>query len=185
MKGDIACKKCYSLYFSTHSHHAWTSFQASAEIYNELQRVTENANTRALQKFLCETQMGIALGMSLRLQRYSCWLLHFMKKIAVTDVDLMDDNIQDTLSECANKSEIHRKIVAHAFWNGKVEMELRERGWEDYRFMISEDRERLMERVDRECATTVYAHKRCSELCKKRGSVFVCNNYMQYVRINA
>ena len=48
-------------------------------------------------------------------------------------------------------------------------MELREQGWEEYRFAKQEDREKLMEKVDRERATTIYAHKHCTELCKKRG----------------
>ena len=76
---------------------------------------------------------------------------------------------QDTLSECSNRSEIHRKTVSQAFWNSEVEMELRERGWEKYRFAKQEDREKLMEKVDKERATTIYAHKHCTELCKKRG----------------
>lgn len=52
---------------SSYSHHAWTSFQASAEIYNELQRNTGSVHTSSLQKFLCETQLGIGLGMTVRL----------------------------------------------------------------------------------------------------------------------
>ena len=32
-------------------HHAWTSFQASAEIYNELIRSTDNQNAKNLCKF--------------------------------------------------------------------------------------------------------------------------------------
>ena len=34
-----------------------------------------------------------------------------------------------------------KSTVAQAFWNSEVEMELREQGWEDYRFAKQEDRE--------------------------------------------
>lgn len=34
------------------SHHSWTSFEAMAEIYNEVQRVTENSNAINMAEFL-------------------------------------------------------------------------------------------------------------------------------------
>lgn len=87
---------------------------------------------------------------------------------------------QVTLPECSDRSEIHKKTVVQASWNSEVEMELRELGWEDHRFANHEDREKLMEKVDRERATTIYAHKHCTELCKKRGLYMTLSSAIGY-----
>ena len=74
----------------------------------------------------------------------------------ITAPDEDNNTEQDTLSECSNRAEIHRKTVAQAFWNSEVEMGLQEGGWKDYRFVKQEDREKLMEKVDKECPQTLH-----------------------------
>ena len=39
-------------YFQICSHHAWLSFDASAESYNELNRETSNTNMQNLEQYL-------------------------------------------------------------------------------------------------------------------------------------
>lgn len=65
--------------------------------------------------------------------------------------------------------ELHRKLVAEAFWTAECEAELRESNNVDYHFKHVEDREELMDAIDKERAKTNYAHVNCSEECKKRG----------------
>lgn len=67
--------------------------------------------------------------------------------------------------------ELHRKIVADAFWTAECEAELREGDKIDHHFKRQEDREKFMDAVDRDRATTTYSHSNCSEECKKRGEV--------------
>lgn len=66
-------------------------------------------------------------------------------------------------------AELHRKTVASSFWNHELEEELREHGWEDFKFHVVEDREKAMDKVDAKRAVTVYEHKDCTEECRHRG----------------
>ena len=80
-----------------------------------------------------------------------------------------DEDDQERLSECRNQAELHRKVVANAFWNSELEDELREQGWIDYSFHKVGDHKKAMEKVDRQRASSVYPHHTCSVECKKRG----------------
>ena len=44
--------------------------------------------------------------------------------------------LHDHLSECTSGAELHRKIVACAFWNSKLEAELREQGQIEYKLKV-------------------------------------------------
>ena len=81
--------------------------------------------------------------------------------------------IEDHSSECSNQAKLHRKVVANAFWNSEVEDELRKQEWTEYRIHKVGDREKAMEKVDRQRASTVYPHQNCSEECKKRGQLSI------------
>ena len=65
--------------------------------------------------------------------------------------------------------ELHRKLVAEAFWTAECEAELRESNKIDHHFKCVGDREELMDTIDKERANTTYSHLECSEECKKRG----------------
>ena len=67
--------------------------------------------------------------------------------------------------------EITPHLAAEAFYNVEVEAELREIGWEDYRFKKNSDREECMQKIEKRRSTTVYLHSpsACTEDCKKRG----------------
>lgn len=43
-----------------HSHHSWTSFEAMAEIYNEVMRTTANDNAKKTANFFdsCNTKLS-------------------------------------------------------------------------------------------------------------------------------
>ena len=69
------------------------------------------------------------------------------------------------------QAELHRKTVANAFWNGEVENEIRELGWDHVTFKKAQDRERIMEEIDNERAVNVYEHNHCTEDCKRRGKL--------------
>ena len=80
-----------------------------------------------------------------------------------------EEDKSDHLSECTNGAELHRKVVARAFWNSELEDELREQGQIEYRFESVDDNNKAMEEIDRHRATTVYPHQTCSAECRKRG----------------
>ncbi len=42
---------------------------------------------------------------------------------------MVEDDDDERLSECTCRAELHRKVIAQAFWNVEVEEELRERRW--------------------------------------------------------
>ena len=69
--------------------------------------------------------------------------------------------------------EYGEKQSASAFWNGELEAELRELGSLDFFGMMkkNEDREKVMEEVDKIRAKGVYRHSSddCSDACKARG----------------
>ena len=81
-------------------------------------------------------------------------------------------NTDDTTTESL-PHELHRKLVAEAFWTAECEAELRESNKLDYCFKRVEDRKELMDAIDKERAISTYAHTECSGECKKRGK----NNY--------
>ena len=66
--------------------------------------------------------------------------------------------------------ELHRKLVAEAFWNAECELEIRE-SEDTYYFKSASSREEFMENVDKKRTTTLYPHTDCSEECKKRGEL--------------
>ena len=67
------------------------------------------------------------------------------------------------------------KHAASAFWNGELETELRELGKLDFFGLLkkNEDREKVMEEVDKVRAKSVYSHSPadCSDACKARGEM--------------
>ena len=65
--------------------------------------------------------------------------------------------------------ELHRKLVAEAFWTAECEAELRESNKIDHYFKCVGAREELMDTTDKERANTTYSHLECSEECRKRG----------------
>ena len=69
--------------------------------------------------------------------------------------------------------ELNRKLIAEAFWTAECEAELRETKKIDHHFKRQEDREKLMDTIDRERASTTYSHTQCSEECKKRGQIIL------------
>ena len=78
--------------------------------------------------------------------------------------------LHDHLSECTSGAELHRKIVACAFWNSKLEDELREQGQIEYKFESVDDNNKAMEEIDlHHQATTVYLHQTCSAEYRRRG----------------
>ena len=81
----------------------------------------------------------------------------------------MDHEEADHLSECTSGAELHRKVVARAFWNSELEDELREQGQIEYKFESVDDNNKAMEEIDRQRASTVYPHQNCSAECRKRG----------------
>ena len=94
-----------------------------------------------------------------------------------------EDGSADSLPECTSRAEIHRKVVAHAFWNSELEEELRERKWLHVQFSSSGSREDIMEAVDKERSSSVYEHKVCSDECKKRGK-FYSLAYSQFMPLH-
>ena len=132
------------------SHHGWCSFEACAEIYNEMIRenIVNCENAANTAKF-------IKLGSDCETQGKHClvsWLFIFW---------IVDCNILP--------HELSRKIVAEAFWNAEIEAELREKNCIGHRFMSSTSREELMMKIDEERSSSCYAHMECSEGCKSRG----------------
>ena len=76
------------------------------------------------------------------------------------------------LEDCGNLPyELHRKMVAEAFWNVEIESELREANMISHKFTSASSREDLMCTVDEQRAKTTYQHGDCSEECRKRGIV--------------
>lgn len=80
------------------------------------------------------------------------------------------------LSAYLSLLEYGEKQCASAFWNGELESELREPGRLDFFGLMkkNEDREKVMEEVDKICAKGVYSHSSddCSDACKARGKNF-------------
>ena len=66
--------------------------------------------------------------------------------------------------------------MANAFWNHELEQELREKGWEDFKFFTPEDRETAMEKIDAVRAVTVYEHHDCTEVCRQKGTIIILAN---------
>lgn len=69
--------------------------------------------------------------------------------------------------------ELSEKQVAATFWNGELEIEVRGTGQLDFYglFHKNEDREAVMEEIERRRSQSVYVHSSedCSQDCKKRG----------------
>ena len=67
------------------------------------------------------------------------------------------------------------KQSAAAFWNGELEEELRELGRLEFFGLMKkdDDREKVMEEIDKYRAKSVYRHlpKDCSDACKARGKI--------------
>ena len=74
----------------------------------------------------------------------------------------------ENLPETTSHAELHRKVLANAFWNGELEKELRESDKADYIFSSTSDREKAMDDIDQQRATSVYTHT-CSKTCQERG----------------
>ena len=68
-----------------------------------------------------------------------------MCTILTDDCSDLDDNSDDHLSECTSGAELHRKVVARAFWNSELEDELREQGKIEYRSGSVDDNNKAME----------------------------------------
>lgn len=90
-----------------------------------------------------------------------------MSDTCCTYVSLTADKDPDETS--TNFYELHRKVVAEAFWTAEVEAELREWSEVGYLFTTAATRENIMDVIDAERATKSYAHNLCSEACQKRG----------------
>ena len=90
------------------SHHAWCSFEAFAELYNEMVRESCVSNFSKIEKFIKEKKLeGI----------YTFIFLTILIEYLTDDVN------------CGNaclSHELFRKIVSEMFWNAEVEAELRE-----------------------------------------------------------
>ena len=52
--------KTYTIHL--HSHHAWVSFEAQAEVFNETMRLTNNANYVSMQSYLSQHPFRISAG---------------------------------------------------------------------------------------------------------------------------
>ena len=67
--------------------------------------------------------------------------------------------------------ELTPQIVGEAFYNGKLENELRRIGRIDYLFKRDSDRERCMEVVEEVCSASLYPHQDadCTNDRRKRG----------------
>lgn len=67
------------------------------------------------------------------------------------------------------------KQAAAAFWNGELETELRELGKLNFFGLMktNEDREKVMDEVDKVRAKSVYSHSPadCSDACKARSEM--------------
>ena len=141
--------KLIILFFSLH---AWVSFEAFAESYNDVFSST-----------------GIAffhlILLLLHLILVLIFLLLICYKLFITPF-----------------LEFDRKVVADSFWWGELEAELRDHGWEDYRFQTDSDREECMRKIEEERCKTTYPHNKedCSDLCRARGipfSICILENY--------
>ena len=150
-----------AIIFKFCSHHAWVSFDASAEIY-ELNRETSNTNLQNLEQYL--NLYPLATPCSGR-----CNTMIILSFVIGIIFHLGDDANKRCSSHCTNLSELHCKIVASAFWNHQVEAELRERGWEEYLFANTSSQEDCMRRIDEEQAKSVCSHdeNERSEECKR------------------
>ncbi|KAJ7361955.1 hypothetical protein OS493_014603 [Desmophyllum pertusum] len=73
----------------------------------------------------------------------------------------------------AGEEDYGEKQAASSFWNGELEAELRELEKLDFFGLMkkNEDREKVMEKVDKVRAKSVYSHSPadCSDSCKARG----------------
>lgn len=86
------------------------------------------------------------------------------------DVEMQEEQQDGTLRECRGLVELHRKVVAKAFWNSEIEAELRELKWTDFQFQSPDDHTHVLERIDKWRASNTYSsHHTCSEECRKRG----------------
>lgn len=164
------------------SHHAWTSFDASAEIYNELYRETSNTNLQYMEQYLNAFPLANS-----HLGSYSMWLhVHgtfIAKFVLFYFVGTGDDSSKKFHSNCTSLKEVHSKTVASAFWSHQVEVELRERGWEEYLFVSSSSREDCIKKIDEKRARSVYPHHEsdCSEECKQRGKLYILTLGLVYI----
>jgi hypothetical protein len=74
-----------------------------------------------------------------------------------------------------NSLGYEEKQCAAAFWNGKLEEELRELGRLDYFGLLKkdDDRDKVTEEIDKYRAKSVYRHLQedCSDACKARGKM--------------
>ncbi|XP_065916828.1 uncharacterized protein [Dysidea avara] len=121
-------------------HHCWTSFEGSAEVYNEWMRETNNYNYINLKYFL---------------KKYNSVNLR---------ANAVDDSQEQQTSQL-----LHRKSVASAWWTHQIEKELSEENHRSYIFSGPQAQENYMEEVDIKRANSVYKHENCSDECKKRG----------------
>lgn len=78
---------------------------------------------------------------------------------------------------CIVHLDYSEKQCSSAFWNGELEAELRDLDRCDFFGLLkkNDDREKVMEEVDRIRSKTNYQHPSddCSEICKARGRVTV------------
>ena len=86
------------------------------------------------------------------------------------DLDDPDTNLKP--------AQLNRKTVSSSFWNYELEDELREKGWNDFKFKLPIDREIAMERIDRVRAGSVYDHGKCSQECINRGCLLLVYHYI-------
>ena len=69
--------------------------------------------------------------------------------------------VDSKLLECSDLSEVHRKTVAHAFWNSEVEEELCEQGQTEYAFTNCEEctvNLNICERAERAYTVVYYTY---------------------------
>ena len=123
---------CYPGCCHSYSHHAWVSFEASAEIYNDLCRETKNQNYANLSMYLEK----YPLSQSMLCQQFMCFKCIIPCHTCMYTTE--DSSIRDSIPSLC---EIHGKTAAAAFWTHQLKGELRESGMVDYLFVDSSFRE--------------------------------------------
>lgn len=143
------------------------SFEATAEVYNEVCRTACSENVTKLKRYLqlhplkSTPDDGMSLTILLLLVYIpATYYLTILYYYSYAEVDARGLFL------------LSRKTVAEAFWNRELENELRSREWTDRLFVHARSREELMMIIDKERASTVYPHEQCSHECKQRGMFF-------------
>ena len=126
-------------------HHAWTSSESWAEIYNEV----HGGYTNRIIFFLSVSHDAVKIRFA------TCWKCildyHFYSIVMQTG---------SLIQTCS--TVLTRKHVSEALWNAEVENEVRDHE-PGYKFTEKADREEFMDMVARKRATNPYPHENCSE----------------------